>query len=202
MKRYHDHRVGSSGYKHLEEQGYSEHFLHTVSTSALRQVEGFAIFLNLTEGRHGHSHGNDALESLIWLCLCQQYTFTLDFILSLHMITVQIPWFCHSFLFLCISYRSSTYGMVDTFELLLCAESPVICKSIALTIWKIWKLRFSLCMTYFMIWVSTSPVKLNGCSSWARNEYHHNVPLSQPPRPNLFLLRLLLQAYPAACHHK
>lgn len=155
MKRYHDHRVGSSDYKHLEEEKCSEHFLNIVSTSALRQVEGFAIFLSLTEGRHGHSHGDDALESLIWLCPCQQYTFTLDFTLSLHLITVQILWFCLSFLFLCISYRSSTYGIIiDTFELLLYAESPVICKSIALPIWKIWKLRFSLCMTYCIIWVT------------------------------------------------
>lgn len=85
-----------------------------------------------------------------------------------------------SFLLLCIPYKSSTYGVVDTFELLLCAGSPITCKPIALPVWKTMKPGFNLCMTYHIIHVSPSPspIKISGCCSWAGNEY----PCKSPTR--------------------
>lgn len=43
-------------------------------------LSAFTLSLSgLTQGRLFHSHGSEALESLIWLCPVEQYTFTQDF---------------------------------------------------------------------------------------------------------------------------
>lgn len=56
----------------------------TLLTSAQRSEEGFAIPPNHTWGQGGFaiSHGVEVVESLAWLCPCQQYT----------------PWFIQGFL--------------------------------------------------------------------------------------------------------
>lgn len=89
---------------------YGGHFQHTLSSSTLRP-----------EGKLRHSQGVEALESLIWLCLCQQHRLTRDFLHSPHgffSVSLSLP----------PSFVSFTYTLTLN-DCACCSHEPVCVQS-------------------------------------------------------------------------
>lgn len=74
------YRAAVSGCSHPRGGSSGWFFGYTLST--FNTQTQLAIPLSLIWGRTCHSHGSEALGSLICLCPCQQYTFSQDFICS------------------------------------------------------------------------------------------------------------------------